>query len=75
MRIVDPERGAVVVFEIRFGQVAVQMRLTDMMELAIDSALEQANKAFDGICMVETASANVLVSRMVDGPVTREFLA
>jgi hypothetical protein len=40
LRIVDPERDAVIVFEVRFGEIAVQVRLANVMELAVDGALE-----------------------------------
>ena len=64
-----PERRAVVVFEIHLSQITVQMGLADVVESAVDHPLEQAKNDFDRIGVVEAASADVLVSGMVDGAV------
>ena len=59
-----------VVFEIGFAKVAVQVSLADVVELAVNGALEQRKKAFNRIRVMEPASADILVSRVVDRAVT-----
>jgi hypothetical protein len=62
-----------VVFEIGFREVAMQMRLANVVELSVNGPLEQSNEAFDRVGMVETASADILISRVVDRAVTSEL--
>ena len=70
IRVVEPERSPVIVFEVRFGKVAVQVRFADVVELPVHGALEQREERLDCVGVVEAARANVLVSRMVDGAVS-----
>src|SRR5207248_112439 len=63
---------AAVVPEIEFREVAVQMGFADMVEVAIDAALHREER-LDRVGMVKPASANILVSRVVDGAVTGEL--
>src|SRR3954471_15309642 len=51
------------------------MRLADVMELPIDSALEQREERLDCVGVVKAACPNVFVSRMVDGSVPRKLAA
>jgi hypothetical protein len=55
-----------IVFEVRFGEIPKEMRLADMVELAVHGALEQSEERFDRVGMVEAAGADIFVSRVVD---------
>jgi hypothetical protein len=44
-----------------------------VVELSVNGPLEQSNEAFDRVGMVETASADILISRVVDRAVTSEL--
>ena len=58
-----------VVFEVRFGEIAVQVRFADMMKLPVHGTFQQREEQLNRVGMVEAARPNVFVSRMVDGAV------
>ena len=55
-----------VVFEVHLGEIPEQVRLADMVELTVHGTFEQSEERFDGIGMVETASANIFIDTVVD---------
>jgi hypothetical protein len=61
LRVVNAESGAVIVFEVSFGEVTVQMGLADVVELAVDGAFEQRKERLDGIGVMKPASADILL--------------
>jgi hypothetical protein len=60
----------VVVLEVRFGEVAMQVRFADVVELPVHGSLQYGEERLDGVGVMEAAGSNVLVSRMIDGPVS-----
>src|SRR4051812_9722272 len=51
------------------------MRFADVVELPVNGALEQREERLDRVGMVKAARPNVLVSRMVNGAVSRKLSA
>ncbi len=51
------------------------MGLANMMELPMDRPLEQREERFDSVRMMEAASPDILVSRVIDGPLAGELAA
>jgi hypothetical protein len=49
-----------VVFEVGFGEVAVQVRFADVVELAVDRPLGQREKAFDSLEFIGNSSTGYL---------------
>lgn len=70
--IVYAECDPVVVPEVEFGEVAVQMFLADVLIDAVDAAFQDGEETFRGIGM--GVAANVFISRVVDGAVAGEPL-
>jgi len=68
--IVDAQGDPVAVAEIKLGEIAVQVFLAAMLVDAAHPALEDREKAFNGVGMCR--AAHVLVDRVVDGFVTGE---
>ena len=50
-----------VVFEIGFGEVTMQMSLADMVELPVNGPLEQSEEPLDRVGVVKAASAHIFV--------------
>ena len=75
LRVIEAERGPVIALEGGFGEIAMQVSLADVMELPVNGPLEQSEERLDRVGMMEAAGPNILVSRMVDGAVSRELAA
>src|SRR5580704_14514405 len=71
-QIIDTERGPIVVSEIEFGCVTVQMRLAHMEVAAEHAALEDRKVVLDGVGMPELG-ADIFLGGVVDAPMAREF--
>jgi len=72
--IVDAQGFALIVALIELSEISVQVLLADMMERAIDAALEDREIALNRVCVPE-AAANIFLDRMIDRAVTAESLA
>jgi hypothetical protein len=59
-----------VVFEVRFGQVSMQVRRAGMMELPVHRALKQRKECFGRVR--RGAVAHIFVSRMVHSAVAEK---
>src|SRR5579862_875223 len=70
--IVDAKRNALVVAEIEFAEIPLQVFRRDVMIGADHAALENAEIAFNGVGVPKMA-AHVFLNRMVDGAVAAEL--
>ena len=50
LHVIDAELGAGVHAEIEFGQIPVKVILVDVLEHSDESALEDREEAFEGVC-------------------------
>src|ERR1700732_4341621 len=62
-----------VVFEIKFGQVAVQMGFRNAVEVTVNPALHDGEKRLNRVCVCKAAMPHVFIRRMVDGSVAGRF--
>ena len=71
--IIDAQRRAVVVPEIKLGEIAMKMLFADVLINAIDTTLQDREEVFCGVggCV----AAHVLISRVIDSAVAGEPLA
>jgi len=61
--------------KIELGEVAVKVGLADVVERAVDAALQQREVALDRIGMMEAARFDIFLGGMIDGAVARELVA
>jgi hypothetical protein len=54
-------------------KVAVQVSLADVVECAVNAALQQREMAFNRIGVVEPAGPHVFLGRVIDGAMAREL--
>ena len=75
--IVHAQSNAIVVTEIKFGEIAMKMLLAAMLVRAFHAALEHAEIAFDGVGRDDrfTLTADVFVILMIDGIVLGKLSA
>ncbi len=71
--VVVPKRGTIVIAEIKFRQIAMQMLFAAMLIDTTHAALENCEIALDGICRY--VAACVFLLGVIDGFVRRELLA
>jgi len=64
--VIDAERRTFVVAEIKLGEVAVQMRLGNVMVGADDPALKDREVVLDGVHVCEACEAHVFLGAVVD---------
>src|SRR5215210_2199569 len=63
LHVIDPELCAVAVAEVEFSQVAMQVRLADVLIYAVHAALQYREETLYGIGM--NVVANIFLGRMV----------
>ncbi len=65
--------GKLIVAEIEFGQISLQMSLADVVICPIDRALHDGKVALNAIGV--NVAANVIASALIDGTVQRKLAA
>src|SRR5262249_17726962 len=73
-QIINSEGDPVVVTKVKFGGVAVEMRLGNVEIAAVNAALEDREEVLDRVGVPEIGT-NVLLSRMVYPAMSSEFFA
>lgn len=59
--------------KIELGEVTVQVRLADVVECAVDAALQQREMALDGVGVRKPAEPHILFSGVVDAGMPGEL--
>lgn len=71
--VIDAEGDAVVLVEVKFRQIAVNVGFADMVEVAIDAALQDGERTFHGVGMNEAAPGDIISDGVIDGSVRGEL--